>query len=164
MKRNLQLCATGVLHVHYTLDLGMFNNVHGTFFLSNEADRQSRASSKPATRFAPDVTSLHITLVKLHTGRRSSLDLLRGPLSPSPTSIILTTLTAKKHIAHHIHERVALARDLDSEILLANLGQELIPNTNVPDLRRVVRSQLFEQICASALDGQQQQADEVEQG
>lgn len=135
----------------------MFNNAQEAFFL-----RSARHHSTQLDSTRPRQTSRHITLIELHTRRRSSLDLLRGSLSSSAT-IILTTLTAKKHIAHHIHERITLARDLDVEILLANLSQKLIPNANVPDLRRIVRGQLFEQISASALHGQKQQADEIEQ-
>jgi hypothetical protein len=79
----------------------------------------------------------------------------------SPTGITLAS--SKQHTAHHIHQGVSLPGNLNGEVLLANLSQSIIPYANVFNLCRIVGSELLEQISTSALDGQQQQADEVQQ-
>jgi hypothetical protein len=97
-------------------------------------------------------------LIKLHACRWC-LDLLRSGLLPAR----VTLATSEQHTAHHIHQGVPLSWDLDSEVLLANLRQSIIPDTKFPNLCRVVCSKLTEEIGASALDSQQQQTDEIYQ-
>jgi hypothetical protein len=67
-----------------------------------------------------------------------------------------------QHIAHHIEHRIALARDLDAEVHLANLRQSILP-LRFLQITRVVRFELLEHIRATPLHSQQQQTKEVEQ-
>lgn len=103
-------------------------------------------------------------LVELHVGRRC-LDLLRAPglRRPSPAGIVLTAAT-KEHAAHHIQQWVPLPRDLDGEVLFANLGQSVLPKSHISDLSRIVCSELSEEIGTTTLNRQEQQIEEVEQG
>lgn len=53
--------------------------------------------------------------------------------------------------------------DLDGEVLLANLSQSIVPDTNFSNLCRIMCGELPEEIGTSALDSQQQHANEVHQ-
>ena len=99
-------------------------------------------------------------LIELHA-RRRCLNLLRSSGCSFATCLVLTS--SKQHPAHHVHQRVALPGDLDGEVLLANLSQSIVPDTSFSNLCRIVCSELSEEIGTSALDGQQQHADEVHQ-
>lgn len=118
-----------------------------------------------AFRLQPTTTSnsLDIPLIELHTRRRRF-----HPLRPSSalrchpgTSTILTA--TKEHASHHIQQRVALPWDLDCEILLAYLRQGVIPDSDVSDMRCIMRRQLLIQIRTTALNRKEQHADEIQQ-
>lgn len=68
------------------------------------------------------------------------------------------------HAAHHVEERVALARDADPEVHLADLRQSVAPGGHLLQVRRVVLRELLIEVAASALDRQQEKSEEVEEG
>lgn len=103
------------------------------------------------------VRYVHIPpLIKLHASW-GCLDLLR------PARLLARITASKQHSAHHIHQWVSLPRDLDGKVLLTNLRQGIIPEADFFNLCCVVSSQVTEEIRTPALDGQQQQADKVDQ-
>ena len=100
-------------------------------------------------------------LVKFHV-RWRCLDLpgASGLRCPPSTGAFLAS--SEQHAAHHIHQWIAFARDLDSEILLAKLCQRIVPDANVLDMRRIVCAQLPEKVRVTALDCKEQHADKVD--
>lgn len=114
-------------------------------------------SCKKACFKDPRIKSL---LIELHA-RGRCLDLLPGLRCSSATCLVLTS--SKQHTAHHVHQGVSLAGNLDGEVLLANLSQSIVPNTNFSNLYCIVCGELSEEIGTSALDSQQQHGEEVHQ-
>lgn len=73
------------------------------------------------------------------------------------------TATTEQHAAHHIKQWVPLPRNLDGKILFTDLSQGIVPDSDVSDVCRIVRSELTEEVRAAPLDGQEQHVQEVEQ-
>lgn len=107
-------------------------------------------------------THIWSLLIKLHA-RWRCLNLLHssGLRCSSATCLVLTS--SEQHTAHHVHQWVSLPGNLDGEVLLANLSQSIVPDTNFSNLCCIVCSELSEEIGTSALDGQKQHGDEVYQ-
>ena len=66
------------------------------------------------------------------------------------------------HTAHHIEQRVALSRDLDTKVHLADRRQRIVPASDLLDIGCVMPGQLLVQIWTTSLHSQQEQAEEVE--
>lgn len=73
------------------------------------------------------------------------------------------TAPESHHATHHIKQRIALSRDLDAKIHLANRRQRVVPAPDLLDVGGVMFCQLLVQIGATPLDRQQQQTEEVEE-
>lgn len=96
--------------------------------------------------------------IQLCTGR-SRLD--RSGLT-SRSSLVTTTLTtSEKHTTHHIQQWVSLSRNLDIEIHLSDTRQRIIPDTNLLYVRGVMPRQIPEEICTTALNGNQEKIEEI---
>lgn len=67
------------------------------------------------------------------------------------------------HAPHHVEQRVALPRDLDAKIQLSDGGKGLVPAAHLFQVWRIVLGQLLEEVGTTPLDGQQEQAEEIEQ-
>lgn len=73
-----------------------------------------------------------------------------------------TAAATHEHTAHHVHERVALTRNPDAEVHLADLIQRVVPARHLVQMRLVVALEHPEEICATTRHGEQQQSEEVE--
>lgn len=93
-----------------------------------------------------------LSLGRLHTSRGGA-SLLRR-----------TTARATKQAAHHVHERVALPWALDTKVHFSDQLESLAPCADLGDIRRVLRDELLVDVRRAALDGEQEEAEEVEEG
>lgn len=83
-----------------------------------------------------------------------------GALGPSSS----TSTTAEEHAPHHVEERVPLPGYLDSEIRLPDLRQRVVPDPDLLDVHDIVLTQFLVHPRDAALHGEEEQADEVQQG
>lgn len=74
----------------------------------------------------------------------------------------MSPTATEEHIPHHVEERIALSGDLDSKVRLADLGQRVVPDANLLDVDRIVLAEFLEQSGPASLNGEKEQADEVE--
>lgn len=85
-------------------------------------------------------------------------------LQPRSSCLLRRRCSASaKQSAHHIHQRIALSRLLNAKVHLSNHLQGLRPRLRLVYLRRILGNQALVDFGSASLDGQEQQAQEVEQ-
>lgn len=122
--------------------------------------------------YNPDsyISSLIYRSESIHPRRRR----LRSPrllrltrrLHPLRLALLLRKriATAHQHTTHHIKHGITLARNFDAEIHLANLQEGLFPCGDFFEVRGVVLFEGLEEVGGAALDGEEQEAEEIEEG